>query len=85
MNLPIVLGDGGPHVVADFAWPELKLIVETDGWAAHGTRRAFAGDRRRDRRLDAAGWRVIRFTWYEVEHEPERVMQELGLRLAVAG
>lgn len=50
VNLPITLEDGGPHVVADFAWPELRLIVETDGWATHGTRRAFVYDRHRDRR-----------------------------------
>jgi hypothetical protein len=85
VNMPIVLDDGGPHVEADFAWPELKLIVETDGWETHGTRRAFGSDRRRDRRLDLAGWRVLRYTWHEVMHEPERVAAELGLRVAVAG
>jgi hypothetical protein len=84
VNFAIVLHDGGPHVVADFAWPELKLIVETDGWASHGTPLAFVSDRRRDRRLDAEGWRVLRFTWHEVERDPERVAYELGLRTAVA-
>jgi hypothetical protein len=84
VNLPIVLDDGGPHVVADFAWPELKLIVETDGWATHGTRRAFVNDRRRDRRLALAGWRVLRFTWDEIERGPEAVAAELGAVLAAA-
>jgi hypothetical protein len=83
VNMPIVLGDG-LHVEADFAWPDLRLIVETDGWATHGTRRAFVNDRRRDRRLALAGWRVLRFTWYEIEHEPEKVAAELGLLLAPA-
>jgi uncharacterized protein DUF559 len=50
----------------DFAWPELKLIVETDGYETHGTRSAFEEDRRRDRRLTLAGWDVVRFTWRQV-------------------
>ena len=83
VNEPLVLRDG-THVVPDFCWPDLKLIVETDGWATHGTRTAFAGDRQRDRRLALEEWEVHRFTWYEIEHEPERVAAELGLLLALA-
>ena len=84
VNMPIVFGDG-VHVETDFAWPQLGLIVETDGWATHGTRRAFVDDRRRDRRLALAGWRVVRFTWSEIEHEPEKVADELAALLALAG
>ncbi|MDQ3936641.1 MAG: type IV toxin-antitoxin system AbiEi family antitoxin domain-containing protein [Actinomycetota bacterium] len=80
VNMPIALGKGR-FVEVDFAWPEQKLIVETDGWATHGTRRAFVGDRRRDRRL-ALEWRVVRFTWFEIEHEPERVAADLLAHLA---
>jgi very-short-patch-repair endonuclease len=57
----IVLG----HEV-DFLWPDHKLVVETDGWATHGHRRAFESDRARDARLLAAGYRVLRFTWRQV-------------------
>lgn len=83
VNMPIVFEDGA-HVEVDFAWPDLKLIVETDGWATHGTPLAFATDRRRDRKLALAEWRVIRFTWHEIEHEPGRVAQELAVLLATA-
>jgi len=41
----------------DFVWRAQRLIVETDGWQAHGTRNAFERDRRRDADLLAAGWR----------------------------
>jgi very-short-patch-repair endonuclease len=46
----------------DAAWRAARLIVELDGYATHGTRRAFERDRARDRRLSAAGWRTARFT-----------------------
>jgi very-short-patch-repair endonuclease len=56
----------GGAVKADFLWRRERLVVETDGWGSHGTRRAFEGDRRRDRRLQLAGWTVVRFTWRDV-------------------
>ena len=50
----------------DAVWRDARLIVELDGFATHGTRRAFERDRERDRRLTAAGWRVIRLTWRQL-------------------
>jgi very-short-patch-repair endonuclease len=61
----------------DFAWPELLLCVELDGWKDHGTRAAFAKDRARDRALFAEGWVVLRFTWEEIANSPDRVCLEL--------
>ena len=50
----------------DAVWRDARLIVELDGFATHGTRRAFERDRERDRRLTGAGWRVIRLTWRQL-------------------
>jgi very-short-patch-repair endonuclease len=75
VNLWIPLGAGGYE--ADFAWPEQRVIAEADGREAHGTRQAFEHDRRRDRELLLAGWRVVRFTWREIQHEPETVARTL--------
>lgn len=61
----------GEMVKPDFLWRAERLIVETDGWATHGTRRAFENDRRRDRRLRLAGWEAVHFTWRDVEREPD--------------
>lgn len=47
--------------VADFYCAELKLVVEVDG-AGHGTLPQQTRDRLRTRRLEAEGFRVIRFT-----------------------
>jgi very-short-patch-repair endonuclease len=46
----------------DFLFPAARLVVETDGWAHHRTRRAFERDRERDAQLARAGLRVLRFT-----------------------
>ncbi len=57
------------NLEVDFHWPAERLIVETDGYATHGTRSAFESDRARDRRLTKAGWRVVRFTWRQLEQD----------------
>ncbi|HYN90445.1 MAG TPA: DUF559 domain-containing protein [Thermoleophilaceae bacterium] len=41
----------------DFVWREQRLIVETDGGAAHGTTRAKKRDPVRDAELMIAGWK----------------------------
>ena len=61
----------------DCVWPEQRLIVELDGRAAHDTTFGFEQDRARDRRLEAAGWRVIRITWRQLHEEPHLVEADL--------
>ncbi len=61
----------------DFAWPEHGLIVETDGRGTHDTFIAFTDDRVRDRAHVLAGYTTLRFTWAEVEHDPETVIADL--------
>jgi len=64
-------------IEVDAAWPDRRLIVELDSYEFHGTRQAFENDRRRDRRLTAAGWRVMRVTWRDLD-EPGRLAAELA-------
>lgn len=61
----------------DFHWSAERLIVEVDGFAFHASRQRFEGDRRRDGDLMAAGYRVIRITWKQLEKEPEGVLVRL--------
>jgi len=65
----------------DFAWPEQRVVVETDGHRYHSSRRAKRRDHRRDRRLTALGWRPLRFTYEEVAFEPAGVGSELAALL----
>ncbi|HVQ60166.1 MAG TPA: DUF559 domain-containing protein [Solirubrobacterales bacterium] len=57
----------------DFAWPELGLVVETDGLRYHRTAAAQARDNLRDQTHTAAGLTTLRFSHHEVMHEPARV------------
>lgn len=75
---------GGP-VEVDFLWREQRLIAETDGHASHGTRRAFESDRRRDRHLLLAGWRVVRFTWRDVTSAPTDVALTIRVLFGLNG
>lgn len=78
----VVRGTTGQFVGrVDFAWPDLKLVVETDGFAFHADRERYRADRRRGNALVLAGWRVLRFSWEDVWYEPDRVVAEVRAAL----
>ena len=62
----------------DFHWPELGLVVETDGLRYHRTPAQQARDRRRDQAHAAAGLTTLRFTHAQVRFEPANVREVLG-------
>jgi len=62
----------------DFYWPDLGLIVETDGLRYHRTPSAQARDRLRDQTHTAAGLTSLRFTHQQVKHEPQHVRAVLS-------
>ena len=74
----------GPYRL-DFAWPELRVAVETDGWATHGRRQGFEDDRAKDAALLAAGWRVLRVTYRRLKRQPTLVAAQLAAVLAHGG
>lgn len=69
----------------DFYWRTERLVVEMDGFAYHGSRRSFERDRRRDAVLAAAGLRVMRVTWRQLEDEREALLVRLAQALARSG
>lgn len=74
----------GRTLKPDFLWRDQRLILEADSRRFHDTDTAFVDDRRREQRLQVAGWRVSRCTWEQVEFEPhvlaETVRQLLSQR-----
>ena len=61
----------------DFFWPDLGLVVETDGLRYHRTPATQARDARRDRAHVLAGMTPLRFTHYEIKYERPRVRRTL--------
>ncbi len=57
----------------DFFFPARRLVVETDSWRHHKTRRAFERDRERDAILARAGCHTLRFTHRQLTKEPAMV------------
>lgn len=57
----------------DFAYPELLLAIEVDGYGKRSTRRAFQSDLDRQNELVSRGWTILRFTWNDVVRRPEHV------------
>ena len=66
----------------DFVWPEQRLIVELDSRTYHGTTAAFERDRKRDRRLVAAQWLVVRVTDRAMRVEAETLRSDLRALLS---
>jgi Transcriptional regulator, AbiEi antitoxin/Protein of unknown function (DUF559) len=61
----------------DFHWPDLSLVVETDGLLYHRTPSAQARDRIRDQTHTASGLTTLRFTHRQVKYEPAYVTETL--------
>jgi very-short-patch-repair endonuclease len=67
----------------DFFWPDLGLVVETDGLRYHRTPSAQLRDARRDRAHVMAGMTPLRFTHYEVRYERGHVRAALVKTIAM--
>jgi very-short-patch-repair endonuclease len=61
----------------DFYWPDLGLVVETDGLRYHRTPAEQTRDRLRDQTHTATGLVPLRFTHEQVRYEPDHVLAVL--------
>jgi very-short-patch-repair endonuclease len=71
----------------DFYWPQLGLVVETDGLRYHRTASQQTRDRERDQAHAAAGLTSLRFSHAQIRYEPKRVratLQAVAARLRLA-
>lgn len=66
----------------DFYWPDLGLVVETDGWRYHRTPGQQAIDYRRDHTHTRDGLTTLRVAESQVRDEPDRLKATLA---AIAG
>jgi very-short-patch-repair endonuclease len=61
----------------DFHFPDLGLVVETDGLTYHRTPAEQRKDRERDQAHTAAGLTQLRFTHGQIKFEPDHVVRTL--------
>lgn len=84
-----VFVDGQLIARLDFAYPELKIGIELDGYAFHSDRDSFDRDRRRLTELVNEGWHMLIFTRPQLRDHPawvERaVLKARAQALARAG
>jgi hypothetical protein len=66
----------------DFLFAEHRLIVEADSWRFHKTRQAFERDRRRDAMHLRLGYRTLRVTDRQLEHDANGVAHTIAAALA---
>lgn len=87
-GLPVPLtGQWVNEFEVDFYWPDLGLVVETDGLRYHRTPAEQARDRLRDQAHTAAGLTQLRFTHEQVRYEPDyvrRILAQTASRFAIA-
>jgi hypothetical protein len=67
----------------DFFWRGRRVIVEIDG-TQHRAPLDRRADRLRDRSLSDEGCEILRYTWWDLIHDPERVIREVREALAAA-
>ncbi|WNV76936.1 DUF559 domain-containing protein [Geodermatophilus sp. DSM 44513] len=67
----------GRTVYLDAAWPRLRVAVELDGAAFHGSREQRERDMRRDTALATLGWVVLRFSYRRLVTDPAGCRREI--------
>lgn len=72
----------GRRLRLDFAWTELLVAFETEGFEWHGSRARWKQDRIRTAALERLGWRVVVATWDDVVTHPGATLDRIARALA---
>jgi very-short-patch-repair endonuclease len=73
----------------DFAWADVLLAWELDGWEWHSSYEAVRRGKQRNNKLVAQGWAILQHDWFDIVRRPTAVLAELEAiyreRLALLG
>jgi hypothetical protein len=61
----------------DMLWESLGVVGEADGLIKYATREDLVNEKRREDRIRAAGYSVVRWTWREIMADPADVAQRV--------
>ena len=67
----------GATAYIDFAFPELKLGIEVDGYETHSRRDRWQYDMHRENDLKYLGWTILHFSWDDVHDRPDLVVDQI--------
>ncbi|MGH2686735.1 MAG: endonuclease domain-containing protein [Actinomycetota bacterium] len=67
----------GRRMKIDFAYPDLMIAIEVDGYVTHRIVDELQDDVERQTLLVEAGWIVIRFSWRHITGAPDHVAERL--------
>lgn len=83
---------GRKKYLIDFAYPDVKLAIEVNGYEFHASPASQASDMFRRNQLSLAGWSVLEFDWTRVVKDAPAVaieiltkLEQLGYRFRTAG
>jgi hypothetical protein len=79
INLVIVDAETGKEVRTDFAFEELKLVLEYQG-DYHRTKAQWRKDMTRRSKLEAAGWKVMELNWDDLK-DPDELVARIRARM----
>jgi hypothetical protein len=81
-QFPVIAPDGERVATADFGFPPVPFVVETDGKQTHGNRE-LQYDNTRQNRINDAGYDLRRFTHADIVRRPRYVCRETERGLLV--
>ena len=81
-NFTVVVDD--EPFMLDVVWLNQRVALELDSRTYHDNDPAFATDRRRSRRLAAAGWQIVRGTWEDLDVRPAELAADVWALLRAA-
>jgi predicted NAD-dependent protein-ADP-ribosyltransferase YbiA (DUF1768 family) len=73
----LVTGANGEYRL-DFAYPEIKLAIEVDGYVWHFSPEHKQRDDARRNALILDGWRILVYSWRDITQNPNRVAREIA-------
>ena len=79
-QLRVQVATGRRHRL-DFAWPDLLIAFETEGFEWHGTRARWKQDRVRTSAIERLGWRIVVGDWDDVVKRPTETLERIALAL----
>jgi very-short-patch-repair endonuclease len=88
LELPVrqvtVGGTSAPDGRVDLVYRNARLVIEADSRRYHASWLATQADHRRDLKLAAAGYQVLRVNWWQLVHEPELFVAAVRAQLSRA-